>query len=71
MYCDVLYIIRKLLECRCLKWARIAHLESETLVMAKKKAESQTTCLTPNQKKSRIDLIYLAARGHISLESSR
>ncbi len=24
---DVIYIIRKLLELRCLKWARIAHLD--------------------------------------------
>jgi hypothetical protein len=27
MACDVFYIIRKLLECKCLKWARIAHLD--------------------------------------------
>jgi len=27
MACDVLYIIRKLLELRCLKGARIAHLD--------------------------------------------
>jgi len=27
MACGVFYIIRKLLECRCLKWARIAHLD--------------------------------------------
>jgi hypothetical protein len=27
MACDVLYIIGKLLELRCLKWARIAHLD--------------------------------------------
>jgi hypothetical protein len=30
MDCDVLYIIGKLLKRRYLKWARIAHLESET-----------------------------------------
>jgi len=24
---NVLYIIEKILECRCLKWARIAHLD--------------------------------------------
>jgi len=27
MACDVLYIIGKLLECRCLKWARVTHLD--------------------------------------------
>jgi len=36
MSCGVLYIIGNLLERRCLKWARIAHLESETQVMAKR-----------------------------------
>jgi 4-hydroxyphenylpyruvate dioxygenase-like putative hemolysin len=32
----------------------------ETQVMAKKRARSQTANLTPDQKKSGIDLIYLA-----------
>jgi len=59
----VLYIIRKLLKRRCLKWARIAHLESETQVMAKRRARSRTASLTPDHKKSRIDPIYLAAGG--------
>jgi hypothetical protein len=27
MACGVLYIIEKLLECKCLKWAHIAHLD--------------------------------------------
>jgi hypothetical protein len=36
---------------------------SETQVMAKRRAGSQTTDLTPDQKKSRIDPIYLAAKG--------
>jgi hypothetical protein len=27
MSCDILYIIENLLELRCLKWARIAHLD--------------------------------------------
>jgi hypothetical protein len=58
--CDVLYIIRRILKLRCLKWARIAHLESETQVMTKRRVGSQTTSLTPDQKKSRIDPIYLA-----------
>jgi hypothetical protein len=63
MACGVLYIIGKLLECKCLKWARIAHSEFETQVMAKRRVESQTANLTPDHKKSGIDPIYLAARG--------
>jgi len=31
--------------------------------MAKRRAESQTTNLTPDQKKSGINLIYLATKG--------
>jgi len=61
MACSVLYIIGKLLKRRCLKWARISHLEFETQVMAKRRAGSQIANLTPNQKKSGIDSIYLAA----------
>ncbi len=60
MTCDVFYIIEKLLKRRCLKWACIAHLESETQVMVKRKAGDQTASLTPDQKKSGIDSIYLA-----------
>jgi hypothetical protein len=48
MACGIFYIIRKLLERRCLKWARITHLESETQVMAKRRAGSQTDNLTPD-----------------------
>jgi len=44
----ILYTIRKLLKRRCLKWARMTHLESETQVMAKRKAGSQIGSLTPN-----------------------
>jgi hypothetical protein len=35
----------------------------ETKVMAKRRAGSQTANLTPDNKKSRIDPIYLTARG--------
>jgi hypothetical protein len=60
MACSILYIIEKLLERRCLKWARIAHSEFETQVMAKRRAGSQIVSLTPDHKKSGIDPIYLA-----------
>jgi hypothetical protein len=61
--CGILYVIGKLLEHKCLKWAHIVHLESETQVMAKRKARNQTTNLTPDQKKSGIDPIYLVVEG--------
>jgi len=63
MACGVFYIIGKLLERRCLKWAHIANLEFETQVMAKRRAKSQTASLTLDQKKSGIDLVYLFLNG--------
>jgi len=44
----VIYIIENLLKCRCLKWAQITHLKSETQIMAKSKVKSQIDSLTPN-----------------------
>ncbi len=58
MACGVLCIIEKTLECKCLKWARIVHLESETQVMAKRRVGSQTASLIPDQKKLGINPIY-------------
>ncbi len=63
MDCGVLYIIGKLLERKCLKWLALLIWISQTQVMAKRRVESQTSNLTPNQKKSRIDPIYFAAKG--------
>jgi len=73
MNCGVLYIIGKLLERRCLKWARIAHFEHlKHKLWPKEGAGSRTANLTPDQKKSGIDPIYLAAdNGPHTLESSR
>jgi hypothetical protein len=53
----VLYIIGKLLKCRCLKWVRMTHLESETQVMIKRKVRSQIGSLIPDHEKLGIDLI--------------
>jgi hypothetical protein len=39
MACDVLYIIGKLLEHRCLKWARIAHLDIWNTSYGQKKGQ--------------------------------
>ncbi len=63
MDCYVLYIIGKILERRCLKWARLLVWTFKTQVMAKRRARSQIGSLTPDHKKSRIDPIYLSAKG--------
>jgi len=55
MACSVLYIIGKLLKHRCLKWARIAHLDIWNTSYGQKKVGS----LTLGKKKSGIDPIYL------------
>jgi hypothetical protein len=60
MTCGVFYIIGKLLERRCLKWAHILIQTSKTQVMAKRRVRSQTANLIPDQKRSRINPIYLA-----------
>jgi len=39
MACEFLYIIRKLLELRCLKWARIAHLDIRNTSYDQKKGK--------------------------------
>ncbi len=45
---NVLYIIGKLLKLRCLKWARIAHLDIWNTSCGQKKAGSQIDNLTPD-----------------------
>jgi hypothetical protein len=50
--------LEKLLEHKCLKWARLLIQTSETQVMAKRRAGGQIASLTPNQKKSWIDPNY-------------
>jgi hypothetical protein len=63
MACGVLYIIEIFLELRYLNGLTLLIWTFETQVMAKRKAGSQTANLTPDQKKSGIDPIYLAAEG--------
>jgi len=58
--CSIIYIIGKLLERRCLNGLTLLIWTSETQVIAKRRAGSQTTSLTPDQNKSGIDPIYLA-----------
>jgi hypothetical protein len=55
---DFLYIIGNLLERRCLKWARIAHLDIWNTSYGQKKGN-----LTPDHKKSGINPIYLVEGG--------
>jgi len=61
MFYDVLHIIGKFLERRCLKLAQIW--KSETQVMAKRRVRNQTASLTLDQKKLGIDPIYLFVDG--------
>jgi len=63
MACDVLYIIEKLLERRCLKWVALLIWTSKKKVMAKRRVGSQIGSLTPDHKKSGIDLIFVRADG--------
>jgi len=63
MACGILYIIENLLKFRCLNGLTLLICTFETQVMAKRKAGNQTANLTPDQKKSGIDPIYLSTDG--------
>jgi hypothetical protein len=58
MACSVLYIIGKLLERRCLKWARIAHLDIWNTSYGQKKGQESNCQFNSRPEKSRIDPIY-------------
>jgi len=60
---DVFYIMGKILERRCLKWARIAHLDIWNTSYGQKKGRESNCQFDSNHKKSGIDPIYLAIRG--------
>ncbi len=64
MACGVLYIIEKLLECKCLKWARIAHLDiSNTSYGQKKGWESNCQFDSRSEKvRNRPDLLSCRQR---------
>ncbi len=61
----VFYIIGKVLKCRCPKWPRMSHLDVCSPSYGQKKGrESKLSVwekMTPDQKKSEIDPIYLAS----------
>jgi hypothetical protein len=60
MASGILYIIGKLLERRCLKWARIAHLDNWNISYGQKKGQKSNSQFDLDQKKSRINPIYFS-----------
>jgi hypothetical protein len=64
MACDNLYIIRKLLKLRCLKWARIAHLDIWNTSYGRKKGRESNCQFDSWQEKvgNRPDLIVCKER---------
>jgi len=59
----VLGVIGKVLKCRCPNWPCIGHLDSSAQVMGKRRVRSQIGNLTPDHKKSGIDLFPMSADG--------
>jgi hypothetical protein len=73
MSCGVLYIIGKLLEHRCLKWARIAHLDIWNTSYGQKKGQ-ESNCqfdFRPQKVGNRPDLLDYRGACDLLLESSR
>jgi hypothetical protein len=73
MACGVLYIIGKFLEHRCLKWARIAHLNIWNISYGQKKGRESNYQFDswPQKVRNRPDLLSCRGACHIMLESSR
>jgi hypothetical protein len=69
---EIFYIIRKILELRCLTWVCMTHLDTSNTNYGQKKGWESNCQLTPNHKKSRITPISLCAGGVLhTLESSQ
>ncbi len=64
MACGVLYIIEKLLERRCLKWARIAHLDIWNTSYGQKKGWESNCQFDSRPQKVRNRPNLLGYRGH-------
>ncbi len=64
MACNFLYIIENLLECRCLKWARIAHLDIWNISYGQKKGRESSCQFDSRPKKvgNRPDLLLCRRR---------
>ncbi len=69
----VSYIIGKLLECRCLKWARMTHLDTWNTSYGQKKGQKSNHTIwlltTKSQESPRFPFVQVAC--HIPLEISR
>jgi hypothetical protein len=72
----VLYIIEKVLKCRCPKWPRMSHLDICSTSYGQKKGQ-ESNCqferkrLPTTKSRESTRLTWLQATCHISLESSR
>jgi hypothetical protein len=63
MACDIIYIIEKLLELRCIKWARIAHLDIWNTSYGQKKGRESNCQFDSQPQKVRNQLDLLRCRG--------
>jgi hypothetical protein len=75
MACGVFYIIEKLLELRCLKWARITHLEIWNTSYGQKKGRESNCQFDPiwlltRKSRESTRFTWLQTTCHIPLESS-
>jgi len=61
MTCGVLYIIRKLLKPRCLKWVRITHSDIWNISYGQKKGQDSNCQFDPRPEKVEINPIHLSA----------
>jgi hypothetical protein len=66
MACGVLYIIEKLLEFRCLKWARIAHLDIWNVSYGQKKGRESNCQFDSRTQKVRNRPDLLSCRGRVT-----
>jgi hypothetical protein len=67
------YTIGKVLKCKCPKWPRMSHLDICSSSYGQKNGQESnwTSSLTPDHKKSGIDLFLTSAAGDTALKSSR
>jgi hypothetical protein len=66
MSCDVLYIIGNLLEPRCLKWSRSAHLDIWNISYGQKKGRKSNCQFDSRSEKVRNWPNLLGCRGHVT-----
>jgi len=64
--CGIVYIIEKLLECSCLKWARIAHLNIWNISYGQKKGQESNCQFDSRPKKVGSQPDLFGDRGHVT-----